>query len=427
MDWFTRIKSLNSLIVLFSFYFIHTAAAEEFNFLWTPPVAESSVISHRGGQAIMMRGLYNNTTQRFLWEMTFSPSPSGLLPNGFYMVVNTGFSPKGHQGEMALLYFDGADPSNLKLTAYAYNGQDAGSSWQFGNLVQSAPPDRILSSLNDKSWIKELKMVDSPGLRRILIDVDVTAINNHSPLYPTAIPWLGTRFGKALGFWIHPVANLMLEYSDPAAGGNGYISKRNGGVEGFYDQPSLPTQGCDGVIGSGKQIDVCGVCGGNGSTCGPGTGVDNTPPQCTRTNLVDTLLEIDSRAAGLRAIGEHALIKLKRLAPRSTVTTKFIESQRKALNSLYVVAWQNSWAVPQTILSCPGELNCSSVSFESSIKTYIKTVSSMRANISRIVRKLREVAPRRTGIRAAINSKADQHLAEALKFAAGLPLSTNRC
>ena len=33
-----------------------------------------------------------------------------------------------------------------------------------------------------------------------------------------------------------------------------------------------PTKGCDGVVGSGKVNDVCGVCGGDGKSC---LGCDN--------------------------------------------------------------------------------------------------------------------------------------------------------
>ncbi|TMA61940.1 MAG: hypothetical protein E6J69_19665, partial [Deltaproteobacteria bacterium] len=40
------------------------------------------------------------------------------------------------------------------------------------------------------------------------------------------------------------------------------------------------TCGCDGLPNSGKTLDRCGVCGGNGSTCGCGNGIVDPGEQC---------------------------------------------------------------------------------------------------------------------------------------------------
>lgn len=171
----------------------------------------------------------------FSWMANFS-SVAGTKPNGFWLAVSPGPNPKGTSGELAIYYFDASDTNNLRLTAYAYNGVNGDNSYKDGNGVGGSP-DRIISSINNSAWIKNLTYKNNAdGTRTLGFKVDSTVINNHTPKYPGSAPWTGTWFGENVGIWFHPTAGTKTTYDASC-----FLTDFKYGKQGWYDASNLPT------------------------------------------------------------------------------------------------------------------------------------------------------------------------------------------
>ncbi|MCB0358511.1 MAG: PEP-CTERM sorting domain-containing protein [Bdellovibrionales bacterium] len=195
---------------------------------------------------------YNDATQQLEFQVGFDAS--GPQTEGFWLALNGGGNPKGMAGELALLYFDASDASNLQLTAYGYNGQNGYTSYidGDGNQAGNQAPDQILA--HNSSWVSSISAgYDSEGQWTLGFSIDASAINAHSPLYPDpdGDPWKGAQFGNALGLWFHTVTGLATNY-DPS----GFLTAWNFSNSGWYDSSwertsDVPEPGTLLLLGSG--------------------------------------------------------------------------------------------------------------------------------------------------------------------------------
>lgn len=227
---------------------------------WAMPGANQYEFERTGVNAPAIPGMstidsifssFDQATNQFVWEATFSTNPTSgggspdfsALPTGFTLVVNDGPMPKGHLGELAVLYFEaeeffnsGLTTGEASLSAYAYNGASSASAHRTsdGRDVQSqtpAPPDQIVSSRNVgqlSSLVVTLNQDDSgsQATRSMRIEFDASEINNHNPDQPsvafdpdnpdstTPLPegWFGIGFAQEIGIWFHPFNNINPEY-----------------------------------------------------------------------------------------------------------------------------------------------------------------------------------------------------------------------
>lgn len=170
--------------------------------------------------------IFDASTQNMKWSTTVANNI-----DGFWLAVSPGPNPKGHAGELALLYFD-ATKMTPRLTAYAYNGVNGGTSWKDGSPASGdQAPDRIISSITDGTWINSLTSTDNgDGTKTFGFDINATAINGHTPKYPGSTPWTGAAFGDKIGVWYHAV-----DIRDIAYNSKGFIKNLHYKDKGWLD------------------------------------------------------------------------------------------------------------------------------------------------------------------------------------------------
>ncbi len=216
------------------------ARATIWEFDWTdnaPNVGHSD----SGGQWASMNGTFNDATNVLSWSVTFN----NKVTQGLTLAVSDGPNPKGHPGQLGLLYIDATNTASPVVTAYAYNGQDTYLSYVDGNgnAGGNQTPDRIVSSEITPGFLLSASVVDTATTRTINFSIDASGINSHAPLYPHATDaWEGVRFDDKLGIWFHAFRNLTTAYGDSGAA-QGFLTNwyRPDGKEGYFDGANLTT------------------------------------------------------------------------------------------------------------------------------------------------------------------------------------------
>ncbi len=188
--------------------------------------------SDGGGDIKNVTTSYNEATDDFEFSLTVGPES-----DGFTLALNGGPNPKGHEAEMALVYFDASGPEPV-ITIYAYNGLNTLTSWQDGSGDPGAQaPDTILSSLTNPELFDFITVsTDSDGNNVFSFALDATLIQEHDPLYGPDGEWTGVSFGDLIGMWLHPVTGLETSYND-----DGYLSQWTITGQGWYDTANRPT------------------------------------------------------------------------------------------------------------------------------------------------------------------------------------------
>jgi hypothetical protein len=210
---------------------------------------------------------YDPDDHRFKWEFT-----SATTVNGAWLVVSPGPNPKGNAGELAILFLDARNlTSNTSvtptLTAYNYNGFNGVTSYMDGSPdAGNQTPDRIFSSRNndDLGVVTSLSATDTGTMRRFVIELDASILQNHTPLYPAANgdPWTGVAFGQRLGAWFHPTTGLNAAYgTDPTNPNFNYLTTFTYTGQGAFDTTNLLTQ----WVPAPGALALCGLAGLVGS------------------------------------------------------------------------------------------------------------------------------------------------------------------
>ena len=217
--------------------FVATASAGS-SFQWNWNQGDNGT-NNNGGVFKSIDATYSTTTQQLSWSATFGPK-HGQLTDGFTLALNDGPNPKGHAGELALLYFDGSDAHNPIVSVYAYNGKNSFSSYKDGdgNTAGNQTPDFIGSTLGGVSWLSNVSVVDNAdGTRTFNFDLDGNVVNNHSPLYPDANDeWFGMGFASKVGIWFHSFIGYNAHYTQ-----DGRLTNLNYHRQGWFDGSNINT------------------------------------------------------------------------------------------------------------------------------------------------------------------------------------------
>ncbi|MEM9913555.1 MAG: PEP-CTERM sorting domain-containing protein [Planctomycetota bacterium] len=179
---------------------------------------------------------WDENTKYFTWSALYSATDAADLPTGFTLVVNDGPMPKGHLGELAVVYFEAEElyesdfnSGDINLTTYAYNGGSSASAHRTSDFrdVQSqtpAAPDQIASTLNNDFTSTDFTLSDGEDngrkTRFVEVKFDATPILDHVPLQPSIdtmdndapLTWTGIQFAQMIGIWFHPFNNINPEY-----------------------------------------------------------------------------------------------------------------------------------------------------------------------------------------------------------------------
>lgn len=227
---------------------------------FTPGMPGSYGISNAGGTFHSVIATFDTSSKQLTWTVNFSDR----VTQGYWLAINNGPNPKNHPGELGLFYFDASDvfdadaTTDIRLTAYGYNGENGPNSWQDGNpAVAGNQAGDLIKGINNTAWIQSISAgnVVLPGGingRRLTFTIDATDIIAHAPLYPDATdPWYGTGFDAGLGVWFHPVSAFNANY-----GANGGISSLSLGDQGWLDGDHfstdlIPAPGAGALAGIG--------------------------------------------------------------------------------------------------------------------------------------------------------------------------------
>ena len=87
---------------------------------------------------------YTPSNNAFTWSVTFADQ----LTTGYTLAVSPGPNPKNNPGQLALIYFDASDTSDVAVSAYGYNGLNALNSFVDGNgaVAGVQAPDFIVGT-----------------------------------------------------------------------------------------------------------------------------------------------------------------------------------------------------------------------------------------------------------------------------------------
>lgn len=187
-------------------------------------------ISNAGGAYSKVRSTYDTVTQRLTFSVTFGDR----VTKGFALALRGGSSINGTASEVAMLYFDACSMASPKISVYAYNGANSISSWKDGdgNTPGNQTPDRIVSS-GTSGFVNSATARDIDGGREMTFDINVATINSHVPMYGSARPWRGLRFGQNASIWMHQLGALTTTYGS-AGPVNGYLTDWTMGGAGYF-------------------------------------------------------------------------------------------------------------------------------------------------------------------------------------------------
>lgn len=215
------------------------ASANVYTWEWNPG---DHGVNNNGGTFHHILARYNTNTQKLLFELTFADQVS----NGYTLALNDGPNPKGHAGELALVYFDATNMGDVRTSIYAYNGLNTQTSYLDGSPVSgNQSPDRILSSIDPVAGLAiSATAWDHGNLRTFRLELDASDINSHIPMYPGPqgpSEWTGIQFDDLMGIWLHPVKNLSTSYNE--AGFLTHWSGTQGWIDGSNFTTDVPAPG----------------------------------------------------------------------------------------------------------------------------------------------------------------------------------------
>lgn len=240
------------------------ASATLYNWAFTPGMPGSYGLSNAGGTIHSVFTTFDTTSKQLTYTINFSDR----VTQGYWLALNNGPNPKNHPGELGLFYFDASDvfdldaTTNIRLTAYGYNGENGPNSWQDGNPgVAGNQPGDLIKGINNTAWIQAISAGDVvlPGGvngRRLSMTIDATDIISHTPLYPDAVdPWYGTGFDSSLGIWCHPVTAFTAGYSNTTGGITSLSLGNQGWLDGDHFRTDLiPAPGAGALAGAGALL-----------------------------------------------------------------------------------------------------------------------------------------------------------------------------
>jgi hypothetical protein len=239
------LKILSASVALAGALVAGAASAQTFTYDWNGGGISTS---NYGGRLTDWIATYDNTGAQKTLAMTARFGSEVVTDDGFWLVLNAGGNPKAAPAgvELAILY---GDLRTNRITAYQYNRQNDGNSFQGRNALQV--------------WDNAFSFSNVAGTgqnqgRGYSFLIDVTALNSIN----TISGWRGAQFGTDIGIWFHPTANGVFTYA-----ANGNITGIGGGY-GWFDTDRLhTTRGCP----SGQTLQPNGQCGTTTVTCPGGT------------------------------------------------------------------------------------------------------------------------------------------------------------
>ena len=195
----------------------------------------SNLGNNAAGVMTRLAAQYNDATGVLHWEVDYSDT----LADGFTLAINDGPNPKGHAGELALIYFDASGASPV-VSAFAYNGKNSSNSFEDGdgNAAGNQAPDSIFDASEEAAWaLSASSQALGGGGQRFSLSIQTAGLQAHSPLYPDAVdPWTGIGFAEKIGWWFHSFSGLQTSYD-----AEGVLTQWDFDDEGWSDKSGIST------------------------------------------------------------------------------------------------------------------------------------------------------------------------------------------
>ena len=230
------------------------ASADVYSWDWQPGDPGGGH-SNSGGTFESIVASYNSNSQILTWDLSFTDQ----ISDGFTLALNNGPNPKGHAGELALIYFDATDVENVRVSSYAYNGLNTQTSYRDGSPLSGTLSAYGIFGAQPAEGqapsILHASVTDADGGRSMRLELDASGINSHTPLYPGSMgtaEWYGIGFDTGLGVWLHPVTSLTTEYNED--GSLSYWSGRQGWLDGANYMTEVPAPGVGAIALAGLGI-----------------------------------------------------------------------------------------------------------------------------------------------------------------------------
>ena len=230
------------------------ASADVYTWSWQPGDPGGGY-NNAGGTFKSIDASFNSGSQRLTWDIAFDDQ----ISDGFTLALNNGPNPRGHAGELALVYFDATDVDNVRVTSYAYNGLNTQTSYRDGSPLSGTQAADVIFGVvpieGQTPSVLHASVTDSEHTRRMRLVLDASSINSHTPGYPGSMgieEWFGIGFDTGLGVWLHPVSNLTTEYGEDGA--LSYWSGRQGWLDGANFTAQVPAPGVAAIAAAGLGI-----------------------------------------------------------------------------------------------------------------------------------------------------------------------------
>ncbi|MCO6429228.1 MAG: CSLREA domain-containing protein [Deltaproteobacteria bacterium] len=269
--------------------------------------------------------------------------------------------------------------------------------------TEEQPVDPLLDSLTGDATLSHLPLKDSP------------ALDGGSP------DEIGELSASALAS--KPcAAKDQKGVNRPLAGKFGGTPRCDiGAIEAAVDCNSDPK--------GSAVLDVCGVCGGDGSSCAPLPTPTATPTieelKCTEQNISETLFTMDGSSQALanltRSIGGAFR--------RAGGSKKAAASAAEKTKSLHIVSWKATWSIPAIIKSdCTGTLSptCIAASNAGFTSEYTASVAEINSVNQGLLKKLKRLKVKKSAIKK-LTKKNDAAYAAALGAVGTVPGTSATC
>lgn len=168
------------------------------------------------------------------------------------------------------------------------------------------------------------------------------------------------------------------------------------------------SKGCDGVPNSGLTEDLCGVCGGDNSSCADCKGMPNGTAErdrcgicngdgqsclnCTTYNQSVTLHAMDNGAKLQEDNIKKVLVALKRVH-RTKAIVRFAKRIENKAFDLQDENWNLSWDLPIMVNQCGNKSFCISQSNQPILEQYKENALGLKELGIKAIRKLKKFAP----------------------------------
>jgi hypothetical protein len=246
----------STIAMLCAATFATAAQADIYQWDWSADVDGTAGLNMNGGEFQSIHAQFDSVTDRFLWQVTFADQ----ITDGYTLAVNNGPNPKGHAGELALIYFDASNP-NVRVTGYAYNGVNLFNSYQDGSPDEGIQaPDMLFGSDllgNNDSIIMQASVEDIGTTRVMTLEIDAAGINVHTPANPGPEGpggWSGIAFDELVGLWMHPMTGVDTAYDQ-----SGALTGLSYSTQGWFDGNNFgtstdPAPGAMALFGRGGML-----------------------------------------------------------------------------------------------------------------------------------------------------------------------------